>query len=148
MKTFICKRCGHIAFDHAPIICPVCNAPIEHYEDNPQALVIPEDSENLHEHEKQHIPVLSVSEECVLSDGKKCIDIHVKVGEVEHVMESEHYITFLDFYLNKRYLARINFTYKRLHPAVSLRMNIDSGGVLTVVEHCTVHGNWMAEVTI
>ena len=26
MKTFVCQVCGHVAFDQAPVDCPVCGA--------------------------------------------------------------------------------------------------------------------------
>jgi desulfoferrodoxin-like iron-binding protein len=147
MKAFVCKKCGHVVFDQAPVECFVCKAPIENFEENPEAIKIPADPKNLNDIEKRHIPVITISERCDLIKSDRCIDIYVKVGEIEHLMDSEHYITFIDFYLNKRYLARINFTYKRLHPAVSLHLNINSG-IITVVENCIMHGNWMAQVEV
>jgi desulfoferrodoxin-like iron-binding protein len=147
METFICKICSHIAFDNAPVDCPVCNSPIENFDKNPEAINKPEDPDNLNETEKQHIPVVNVSGECALLPGSGCIDIGVTVGETEHVMESEHYITSLDFYVDKRYLARIHMTYKRLHPVVVICLNVEEG-ILTVVENCNVHGSWMTEVNL
>ena len=147
MKTFVCRVCGHVAFEQAPVDCPVCKAPIENFDNNPEAIHMPEDPSNLSETEKKHIPIITISKECKLITGGKCIDVHVKVGEIEHVMESEHYISFIDFYINKRYLARFNLRYKRLHPAVALCLNVD-GGLLTVIDCCSVNGSWMAEVNL
>lgn len=147
MKTFVCKICSHVAFDHAPIECPVCRAPIENFENNSEAIKMPEDPENLNEMEKKHIPVITVSKECSLIPGSRCIDVHVKVGKIEHVMESEHFIPFIDFYINKRYLARVNLIFNKLHPAALLHLNVDEG-TLAVVENCNVHGRWMAEVNL
>ncbi len=147
MKTFVCRMCGHIAFDHAPVDCPVCRAPIENFDNNPGAIHMPEDPRNLSEIEKKHIPVITVSSQCQLIPGGGCVDVQVKVGEIEHVMESEHSITFIDFYINQRYQARIQMRYRRLHPAAMLHLSVDTG-TLTVVANCNVEGNWMSEVDL
>ena len=145
MKTFVCRVCGHVAFEQAPVDCPVCKAPIENFDNNPEAIHMPEDPSNLSETEKKHIPMIVISKECRLITSGGCVDIHVKVGEIEHVMESEHSIAFIDFYINQRYQARVQLRYKRLHPAVMLHLSADTG-TLTVVANCNVHGNWMSEV--
>ena len=145
MRTFVCRVCGHVAFEQAPVDCPVCKAPIENFDNNPEAIHMPEDPSNLSETEKKHIPMIVISKECRLITSGGCVDIHVKVGEIEHVMESEHSIAFIDFYINQRYQARVQLRYKRLHPAVMLHLSADTG-TLTVVANCNVHGNWMSEV--
>ena len=144
MRTFVCRVCGHVAFEQAPVDCPVCKAPIENFDNNPEAIHMPEDPSNLSETEKKHIPMIVILKECKLIGGG-CIDVHVKVGEIEHVMESKHSIAFIDFYINQRYQARVQLRYKRLHPAVMLHLSVDTG-TLTVVANCNVHGNWMSEV--
>ncbi len=144
MRTFVCRVCGHVAFEQAPVDCPVCKAPIENFDNNPEAIHMPEDPSNLSETEKKHIPMIVILKECKLIGGG-CIDVHVKVGEIEHVMESEHSIAFIDFYINQRYQARVQLRYKRLHAAVMLHLSADTG-TLTVVANCNVHGNWMSEV--
>jgi superoxide reductase len=147
METHVCRKCGHIAFDNAPVDCPVCKAAIEHFDNNPEAIKKPLDPDNLNEMEKKHIPVVTLTKECCLIPGSGCVDVQVKVGEIEHVMESEHYINFIDYYIDKRYLARVQLTYKRLHPADALCLNVD-GGTLAVIENCNVHGSWMTEVNL
>ncbi len=147
METYLCKVCGHISFDSAPVDCPVCRAAIENFEKNPEAIKSPADTEDLNDMEKEHIPVVSVSKQCPMAHKGDCRDIRVSVGEVAHVMENEHYITFIDFYIDKRYLARISFTYKRLYPAALLHLREDRGR-LTVIENCNVHGYWMTEMTL
>lgn len=147
METYLCRVCRHISFDNAPVDCPVCMSPIETFEKDPEAIKVPSDPDNLDETEKKHVPVVSVSNQCPLTHKGRCIDVRVSVGEIAHVMESEHFITFVDFYIDKRYLARISFTYKRLHPAALLHLNVD-GGRLTVVGNCNVHGNWLTEITL
>jgi desulfoferrodoxin-like iron-binding protein len=147
METYLCKVCGHISFDNAPVDCPVCMAPIENFKKDPDVIKKPADPDLLNELEKKHVPVVTVTQTCGLIPGSECIDVKVKIGEIEHVMESEHYINFIDFYIDKRYLARVHLTYKRLHPATTLCLNVDEGK-LRIIENCNVHGSWMTEIAL
>ena len=96
MKTFVCKVCGHIEFNEAPGSCPVCGAPKTSFEDKPDIIHKPGESKNMGEPEKKHIPSILVVKKCGLIP-QGCEDVHVKVGEIEHPMLKEHYITFIDF---------------------------------------------------
>jgi desulfoferrodoxin-like iron-binding protein len=147
MDIFKCSVCCHIAFDNAPVDCPVCGLPIENFNRDPEAIKKPQDPDNLNETEKKHIPVVTVTNKCDLIPGNGCADVLVKVGELEHVMESEHFIKFIDFYIEKRYLTRVHFTYKRLHPAASVCLNVEQG-MLSVIGNCNVHGSWMTKVDL
>ncbi|MBI4698926.1 MAG: hypothetical protein HY758_08490, partial [Nitrospirae bacterium] len=104
----------------------------------------PLDPVNLSDFEKHHVPVVAISRKCSLIPGDRCADVSVRIGEIEHVMEGEHYFSFIDFYINKIFTARMHLTYKKLHPAVSIYLNLD-GGTLTVIAHCTTHGSWIKE---
>lgn len=147
MKTFVCKVCGHVAFDQAPVECPVCGAAIENFENDSAAVRKPLDAEHLTGEEKAHIPVASIHRDCGPGLGTECIDVHIQVGEIEHVMESEHFIQFIDFYVSKKFLARIVLTPKRIYPAASVRINVFEG-TLTVLAGCNVHGNWMTRIKL
>ena len=146
MKTYLCKVCGHIEFNNAPDFCPICGAPKTSFEDKPDIIKKPGSSEGKGESEKKHIPTILVVKTCGLIPHG-CEDVHVKVGEIEHPMLKEHYITFIDFYLDKKYLSRVYLTPERLNPAAALHLKISSG-VLTAIEHCNVHGYWMAEANL
>ena len=147
MKTFVCQVCGHIAFDEAPVECPVCRMPIENFENVPDAIKTPADPDNLSESEKKHVPLVSIGRECSVEHGEGCADVHVKIGEIEHVMETEHYIKFIDFYASKKYLARLILTPQHIHPKVSLCLNVNTGK-LTVIETCNVHGSWITKIKL
>ncbi|MBI5873590.1 MAG: hypothetical protein HZB36_05550 [Candidatus Omnitrophica bacterium] len=143
MKTFICKVCGHIEFNEITANCPVCGAPKTSFEDKPDLIHRPGEATNFTEPEKKHIPKIVLVKTCGLIP-QGCMDVHVKVGETEHPMLKEHYITFIDFYINKQYLSRVYLTPERLHPAAALHLNVNAG-ILTAVERCNIHGYWMAE---
>lgn len=147
MKTFVCQICGHIAFDQAPIDCPVCGAAIENFDNDPEVIKKPADLDNLTELETMHIPVIRVKRQCSLDASVECIDVHIKIGETMHVMESEHFINSIDLYVNKRYVTRVVLTHKMLYPASGFHLNI-SEGILTVIANCNVHGHWITKINL
>lgn len=146
MKTFVCKVCGHIEFNEAPLNCPVCGVPQNNFEEKPDIIHKPGETKTQGESEKKHIPAITIVRICGLIP-QGCMDVHVKVGEIEHPMLKEHFITFIDFYLNHTYLARVELSPERLHPAAALHLKADQG-ILSAVEHCNLHGYWMAEATL
>ena len=147
MKTFECSVCGHIEFNEAPEMCLVCHAKKEAFKENPDAIKQPADPANLSEGDKKHIPQIVVVKECGLIPGGVCMDVHTRVGEIEHVMTGEHYIRYLDYYVDHTFASRIWLSPDICHPAAALHLNVKSGKV-TVIENCNVHGNWMAETEI
>jgi superoxide reductase len=147
MKIYVCQVCSHIAFDQAPVDCPVCGMAIENFEKDPEAIKKPADSDNLSEEEKRHIPVVHCSKGCGLISDRECIDVHIKIGEILHVMESEHFVNFIDLYIDKKYVTRVMLTPQVTHPAVRLNLKINDG-VLRVIVNCNIHGYWMARMNL
>ena len=147
MKTYVCRVCGHIAFDQAPVDCPVCKMPIENFENVPEALNKHLDPENLTADERTHIPFVTIGRECNAISLNRCIDVQIKVGAIEHEMTSEHFINFIDIYIDRIYVMRAILTPKRAHPVISLCLNANSGR-LYVISNCNVHGNWITKVTL
>jgi superoxide reductase len=144
MKIFECKVCGHIEFNEAPEKCLVCRSPQTAFAENADAIKRPEDPENLTDGDKKHIPILHVTE-CGLIDG--CTDVHATVGEIEHMMTKEHFISYVDYYLDYKFISRIWLSPEVCKPAVSMHLAENSGRV-TVVENCNIHGNWMGEIEL
>ncbi|MBI4683016.1 MAG: PilZ domain-containing protein [Nitrospirae bacterium] len=144
IKLYICKVCHHISFDHAPINCPICSATIESFERAPEAIKRPDNFAELSEFEKKHIPAIKIMKE----DGY--INVHVKVGEIEHGMDFDDHISFIDLYyndpfINKKCVSRITFNCAKMHPSNTVRFNNVNEGVLTVISNCSAHGNWLAK---
>jgi len=143
MKTYLCTLCHHLALDDAPKRCPVCDATSENLEERAGILKTAGDGEVGGEAEKKHVPMITVVKACgLIPEG--CTDVHVKVGEVQHPMVQEHYITTIDFYLDKKYLARVELTPEGCNPAAALHLKASSG-TLQAIEHCNKHGWWFAE---
>ena len=142
MKIFECKTCGHIEFNEAPEICLVCRSPRTAFHENAAAIKRPADPANLTDGDKKHIPVVKRTA-CGLIAG--CSDVHATVGDIVHVMEAKHFIQYLDFYLDCRFISRVWLSPEVCKPAASLHLAVPAGTV-TVIEHCNVHGNWMGEL--
>lgn len=147
MKTYVCQVCGHIAFDQAPVDCPVCKMPIENFENVPDAIKKPLDPENLTEGERMHMPLIKIGRECNAVSLNRCIDVQIKVGAIEHEMTSEHFINFIDIYLDRKYIMRGMLTPKRSYPLISVCLNVTSGS-LSAISNCSVHGSWRTKVTL
>jgi desulfoferrodoxin-like iron-binding protein len=147
MKTYVCQICGHIAFDQAPVDCPVCGMPIENFENIPGAIKKPLNPESISEEERKHIPMIQISGMSNGPSHQGCLDIHIKIGEDEHEMLSEHFISFIDLYLDKKYIMRTLLTPRRIRPAINLHLNIHTGR-LAVISNCNIHGSWITKVTL
>ncbi len=147
MKTFVCQACRHITFDEAPVECPVCSASIENFENYSDQMHIPADSSTLTEEEKKHIPVITIGTNCGSAHAEVCTNLSISVGEIPHVMETEHYITFIDIYKDKKFLVRTTFTPRKTFPAAALHLNLN-GGRLAVIADCNIHGSWLAKMKL
>jgi superoxide reductase len=147
MTVFECGVCGHLEFGEAPEVCLVCRSPQSAFKENAEAIKQPANPAELSEGDKKHIPQIVVVKECGLIPDGTCTDVHVKVGEIEHVMQDAHYIRYIDFYIDKAFVSRVWLSPNVCHPAAALHLRASSGTV-TAVENCNVHGNWMAEAEI
>jgi len=147
MKAPVCKVCGHIVLNGViPEKCPVCFSPKTAFEEKDDAIKEPQDPNNLTDPEKKHTPKIVVVKECgLISDS--CKDVHVKVGEIQHPMQAEHFIGTIDFYINNEYISRIQLTPEKVNPAGALHLNVKEGKI-TAVSSCNVHGCWKNEADL
>ena len=147
MKGFVCGVCGYISINgSAPDNCPVCHAPKTSFEEKEDALNTPQDANNLSEAEKKHLPVITLVKKCgLIPEG--CQDVHVKVGEIVHPMQKEHFITFIDFYIDNEFISRVVLTPDKLNPAAALHLKVQSGK-LSSIELCNLHGAWIKEIDL
>ena len=134
--------CDHIEFDTAPAKCPVCGSLKDKYKEDPNA-IIPAEKEG----KEKHVPQIIVTNDCGLIPDT-CRDIHIKVGSTPHPMEQNHWIMWIDVYVNNMYAGRHTLTPLALQPAVGFHMKKDAEGTLTVVANCNKHGSWLAKAGI
>ena len=140
MKGFICGKCGHVEFDEAPEKCPVCGSPKSAFAEK-DAIKTAEDEGP----KEKHVPVIKISKQCELV-GEGCIDANARIGETLHPMLPEHYIMWADFYIDKKWKARMYLT-SDCNPAATAHLKA-AEGKLTVIEFCNVHGLWINEQDI
>ncbi len=177
MKGHVCKICKFISItESAPDKCPVCGpstdvgpsldfagdgAPKTTFEEKENAVLTPKDANNKTELEKKHEPLIIIVRKCgLIAEG--CTDVHVKMGEILHPMQPEHFIRHIDFYIDKGFIARVHLTPEALNPAAALHLKAGGGpstGVgpsravsgdrkLAVIALCNIHGAWIKEVDL
>ena len=147
MKGYVCKVCKFISINgSAPDKCPVCGAPKTAFEEKENAVLTAKDANNLTELEKKHIPVITVVKKCgLIPEG--CLDVHVKMGQIQHPMQADHYIVHIDFYIDNEFISRVILTPDKLNPAAALHLKAESGK-LTAIELCNLHGAWINETNL
>ncbi len=144
MTLFYCKICNHVEFNAAPESCPVCHAPKKQFE--PKDSLFEEAMAASKEGAVKHIPAVTVNKTCGLIPEQSCKDVVVRIGETLHPMEAAHYITFIDCYVEHRFVSRVSLS-PDVYAAASFHLKTD-GAKVTVVEHCNKHGHWMAEAPL
>jgi superoxide reductase len=142
MKVYICQVCGHIEFGSAPEKCPVCWAAKFSQNDS----VFEESMEKSREGAVKHIPKVSIVDKCGLIPEESCTDIIVRIGETLHPMKEEHFIQWIDCYLDDKYVSRLYLT-PDMNPAVIFHLK-SSGSKITIVENCNIHGYWKADAAL
>jgi len=82
--------------------------------------------------QEKHVPVVEVGE-----------TIKVKVGEVAHPMEEDHWITFIALETNKG----VQFKYLNPGEAPEAEFALAPGEqAVAAYEYCNKHGLWVAEI--
>ena len=141
MAVFICGSCGHIEFNQAPDSCPACGAPGSQYSRNDK--VFEESAEKSKEGAVKHIPSVQVNKVCGLIPENDCIDVLIRIGETLHPMMAEHFIKFIDCYIDNKYVGRTLLT-PAMNPSVIFHLK-DKGAKVQIVELCNLHGHWRTE---
>ena len=120
LKFFRCVHCGNIIVKvvdkGVPVVC--CGEPMEE--------LVPNTVDAATE---KHVPVVTV-------DGAK---VDVAVGEVEHPMGEDHYITMIVLETAK------GFQVAPLTPADAPKASFalaEGDSVVAVYEYCNLHGLW------
>jgi superoxide reductase len=144
MNLLKCNVCGHVAFEESSDPCPVCLAPSDGF--TREGDLFGESQEKDRETSVKHIPAISVTMACGLIPETDCIDAAVRIGATLHPMEENHYIRFIDCYVDDKFAARVQLTPK-LNPAASFHLKI-FGSKLTVVAWCTLHAYWKADTVL
>ena len=68
--------------------------------------------------------------------------MHIKVGDIVHPMQAQHYINNIDVYLDNAFVARTELRPDKINPAAAVHLKVDKG-TITAIERCNVHGAWI-----
>ncbi|MBQ3942947.1 MAG: hypothetical protein II669_01365 [Elusimicrobia bacterium] len=141
-KALVCSACNYIHLkDAAPEKCPVCGADSKSFNLKDDVLKTKEDIVTTGESHKKHLPVITIN-----NTTENLQEIKVAVGELEHPMIPEHYITSIIFYADNDYIGRISLSHN-LKPKGSILLNTNAKKI-SVIENCNIHGNWITEQDI
>jgi superoxide reductase len=140
MTLFACQVCGQIEFSLPAKACPVCHSSDYREETNPV-------KDSTLEGNEKHVPVIIITSVCGIAPDT-CRDIHIKIGSIIHPMTEDHWIKWIDTYVNRRHQARYMMSPQSMQPIISLHLKKEAVGTVTVVECCNKHGRWMAETSL
>ncbi|MBF0320973.1 MAG: superoxide reductase [Nitrospirae bacterium] len=104
----------------------------------------PADPANMTETEKKHMPVIECPDAVKAGEPFK---VHIKVGEIPHVMQEGHSVQWIDVYSGSNFQVRVDLT--PVFTAADVTVTLVKGGThrtstLRVVERCNLHGQWEA----
>lgn len=142
MSVFICQVCGHLEFDKLLDKCPSCGADKSKFKQNDN--IFKESQEKSPEAEVKHVPEVSVKRQCGLIPEENCVDVIIRIGKTLHPVKPEHFIQFIDTYVDAKFIERIQLT-PNVNPAGCIHLK-ELSGTVTVVEKCNVHGYWKTDV--
>ena len=98
--------------------------------------------------EQKHLAVIEVP--ATIKAGE-FINAKVKVGEIAHPNENEHFIEWIELYVGDVYLGRFAFAPVMTKPEITIPLNIAHGGrttVLRALSRCNLHGLWESSTEI
>ncbi|NQU97924.1 desulfoferrodoxin FeS4 iron-binding domain-containing protein [Candidatus Woesearchaeota archaeon] len=119
-----CSKCGNvisIVEAHQPLIL-CCGQPMNQLKELSPEL----------EGKEKHVPIVTI-------EGDK---VTVNVGSIDHPMEEDHYIEFIQLLRSDKLIAE-----KRLHPGDKPRavFHVENASDLRAREFCNLHGLWSSE---
>ncbi len=97
---------------------------------------------------QKHVPVFEIPGKVKAGEF---FNARIKVGQVEHPMENDHHIQFLELYVGKVYLGRFDFTPVMTKAEVTVPIMLGHEGhtsTLRAFSRCNLHGIWEGDVTV
>jgi desulfoferrodoxin-like iron-binding protein len=140
MTIFECSVCGHIEFESADK-CLVCRA-TSSFKENGAAIKKPGQTPG-GEADKKHLPFIKIEADGFFG-GTDSVMVKAMVGEMEHPMKAEHFIRWIDIYLNGKFVNRMWLSPDANRPAAAVSIKAKTG-TITACQNCNLHGTWMME---
>ena len=89
--------------------------------------------------EQKHVPVIEVPER--LTKGVP-FPVTITVGEVIHPMVKEHYIDYVELFVDDKPAGRATLTPGQNAPKVTFFITVEGPATLRAREFCNLHGLW------
>ncbi|MGM0502084.1 MAG: class II SORL domain-containing protein [Bacillota bacterium] len=96
--------------------------------------------------EKKHVPLIDAPD--TVKKGEP-FEVTIKMGEIDHPAEKDHFIQYVELYANYYQLGRVNFT-PEMRPEVTFKVKLEESCTLRAYEFCNLHGQWETakEITV
>lgn len=124
-QVYKCNVCGNIVVvvhtGVGQLVC--CNQPMALMEGN-----------TVEAAKEKHIPVIK----------KQSGGLEATVGEVEHPMDKDHYIEWIDLIINGKLECR-RYLKPGYKPTTSFKVDLSKGHKIEVRAYCNLHGLWVSK---
>ena len=100
------------------------------------------DPNNKNPIEQKHSPVIEAPSE--VKEGE-FFNVVIRVGEIEHPNQDDHFIHWIKIYVDDLYLTRTDFTPVMTKPEITLSLKIAKKSqetLIRAVTRCNQHGIW------
>jgi len=98
--------------------------------------------------EQTHCPVIEAPSEVTSGEF---FNVVIRVGEIEHPNQNDHFIHWIKIYVDDLYLTRTDFTPVMTKPEITLSLKIAQKSEETLIRavmRCNQHGIWESNTLI
>jgi superoxide reductase len=98
--------------------------------------------------EQKHSPVIEAPSEV---EAGEFFNVVIRIGEIEHPNQNDHFIHWIKIYLDDLYLTRTDFTPVMTRPEITLSLKIarkSQETLIRAVTRCNQHGIWESNTII
>jgi len=100
------------------------------------------------EMERKHTPVIEIPDTITAGEF---FDVKIKVGEIAHPNENEHFIQWIELYIVKVHLGRFDFVAVMTKPEITIPVVLSHVGLdssFRAISRCNMHGLWEGSVNV
>lgn len=124
-QIYKCEICGNITevlhTGAGELVC--CNQPMKLMKEN-----------TVDASQEKHVPVIERQEN----------EITVKVGSIDHPMEDNHYIEWIEIFVGEQKIGR-KYLNPGDDPKAEFCTSLAGDGIITARAYCNVHGLWSSK---
>lgn len=95
--------------------------------------------------EKKHAPVISIPS---YVRSSQVFYLTAQIGETLHVMTPNHWIMWIEVYLDQALISRTEFSPLSPQATVTVPLVLDKESTLKVMQRCNLHGIWESTMRV